>query len=224
MIYSGESCQLALVDVNNDGRKEAHISFLTRQSTTDWVYAWDGQQLSNLTPMTVVGRLNGAAETDLRNASFLDLDGDGVLEVYSFSQPPIDGSAPAASDVFRLSGGRFVIDRSVITLLDFERTSGAPKTDVATVLLPIGAQGPYTLRVINGAGSAGAGARVEDAVQSGRVWLNGQEIVRPNDFGNQVAVIERTVSLQADNELKVRLAGAPGGRITIVIDAASWMP
>lgn len=48
--------------------------------------------------------------------------------------------------------------------------------------------------------------------------------MRPSDFGNQVAVIERTVSVLAENELQVRLAGAPGGRITIVIDAASWMP
>jgi hypothetical protein len=44
------------------------------------------------------------------------------------------------------------------------------------------------------------------------------------NFGQRVALIEKTVTLQQENTIKVRLAGAPGGRITIVIDSANWTP
>ena len=104
----------------------------------------------------------------------------------------------------------------------FERASAAPQKDIETILLPVGAVGPFTLRIVNGAGTTGSGQRVENAVEIGRVWWNGQEIVSPNHFGNQIAVIERTVTVQTENELKVRLAGSPGGRSVTLIDAASW--
>jgi hypothetical protein len=224
MDHFGQTCAAALVDVNGDGVKEAHFSFTTRNSTTDWIYGWDGQQLFNLTPVSAPNVPSGILETRLINASFVDLNGDGLLEVYSFSQPPVDGSAPAASEVFHLSSGRYVLERAVVTVLEFARASGSPSTDEMTVLLPTGAQGPFTLKILNGGGSASGSGRVENAVESGRVWWNGQQIAAPNDFGNQVAVIQRTVTLQAENEIKVRLAGAPGGRITIVIDATNWVP
>ncbi len=96
---------------------------------------------------------------------------------------------------------------------------------MVSVTLPANAVGPFTLTVFNGAGGAEPGARVENAVDSGRLWLNGVELVSPNHFGNNVAVIQRTVTLpQAENELKVRLGGAPGGRIVVTIDPTSWTP
>ncbi len=224
MFHFGQSCEVALVDVNGDGVNEAHVSFTSRRSNTDWIYGWDGQRLFNVTPVSSPNAPSGILETRLINASFVDLNGDGLLEAYSFSEPPVDGSAPDTSEVSHLSSGRYVFDRAVVAVLEFARASGSPSTAEMTVLLPTGVQGPFTLKILNGGRGATGSGRLENAVESGRVWLNGQQIAAPNDFGNHVAVSQRTVTLQAENELKVRLAGAPGGRITVVIDAANRVP
>lgn len=220
--HTGWQCEIEAVDVNHDGRKDAHIGFLARNSSMDWIYVWDGQQLVNLTPVTPEP-LSGVLKTDLINADLVDLDGDGLLEVYSFSVPPREGLG-RPSRLYRLVDGRYQFERNVISLSTFERADGSPQVETVVVPLTQGAVGPFTLRVINGAGALGVGQRVENAVESGRVWFNGQELVRPNDFGNHVALIERAVTLQDENELKVRLAGEPGGRIAIVIESANWTP
>jgi hypothetical protein len=215
--HAGWTCEVRRVDVDLDGKYEAHVKFWANNGSTDWIYAWDGQQLSNLTPGRS-GPLGGFFETNLINASVEDIDGDGILEVFTFSQTKANGQ-PAPPEIYRLSDGRFVLDRPVVGVYRFERSTGAPETDDVTVFTPIGAQGPFTLRIFNGTVT---GRRAQNVVESGRVWLNGQELLSPRDFGMPAPMIERTVNLQAENELRVQLAGAPGGHITIVIDAASW--
>lgn len=68
---------------------------------------------------------------------------------------------------------------------------------------------PYTLHIVNGH------ANGTNRISSARVTLNGTEIAGPNDFGQNVAVIDRTVSLQAGNTLQIRFTSAPGSFITI---------
>lgn len=218
---TGWECDVEALDVNNDGRKEAVVHFLTRNTSEDWVFGWDGQQLSHLSPTTTDDL--GQIRTGLIDASFADIDGDHILEAVTSSLPTSEGrQAPA--ELYRLAGSSYMLERPIVGMRSFKRESGSPQTVVGTILLPVGAVGPFTLRVVNGVGPSGSGNRVENAVESGRVWWNGQEIVSPNNFGNNVAVIERTVTLQAENELKVRLAGSPGGRIVILINAANWTP
>jgi hypothetical protein len=216
---AGESCAVHAVDVNNDGVPEAHLELYSNNASIDWVYSWDGQTLTNLTPVAT-DPISGAADSALINAVLIDTNGDGVLEAFSSDLGGND--PPSAGRIYELSGGRFVFTRSVVDVFQFERSNETPETESVTVTLPAGAQGPFTLRVFNGAGVVGK--RVDNAVDSGRIWLNDQEIVSPNAFGSQVAVIERVVTLQSENTLKVRLAGTPGGRISVVIDAASWAP
>lgn len=219
---SGQECEVEAVDLDNDGRKEAVVHFLTRNSSEDWVLRGDGEDLRNLSPTT--SDALGLVGTNLVNTSFVDVDGDHVMEAFIFSEPRREGQ-PSPGAIYRFSGNSYVLDRPIVGMRTFERASGAPQTDIQTILLPAGAAGPFTLRVVNGAGVAGGkGNKVENAVESGRVWWNGQEIVSPNHFGNHVALIERTVTLQSENELKVRLAGSPDGRIVILIDAANWTP
>lgn len=216
--HAGWHCEVRRIDVDLDGRYEAHVKFTANQGSEDWIYRWDGQQLFNLTPVNA--GLGGILETNLINASVFDIDADGVLEVFTFSQTRGD-DPPLPAELYRLANGRFVLDRPVVGAYRFERSKGTPETYVITVFTPRGAQGPFTLRVFNGTHTT---KRPVNVVESGRVWLNGQELVSPNDFGKRDPAIERVVNLQADNELKVELAGAPGGQITIVIDAASWAP
>src|SRR5437899_1429702 len=71
---------------------------------------------------------------------------------------------------------------------DFTRATG-PQVDVIrnfTVRSPIN---PYTLHIDNG-GAIGQFSRVSSAV----ITLNGIQVVGPNDFNQNVAVIEKAVS------------------------------
>jgi hypothetical protein len=214
---AGWTCEVRRVDVDLDGRYEAHVKFAANNGSSDWLFAWDGQQLVNLTPV-VTNPLDGVAETTLRNAELFDTDGDRIPEVYTYSIHR-GGEPPFPPAIYRLGNGRYVEDRRVVVAYEFVRSDETLTTESVRVMVPAGARGPFRVRVFNGTGT---GTRVENAVESGRVWLNGRELVGPNDFGNHVSLIERSVSLEAENELEVRLAGAPGGRITVVIDAASW--
>jgi len=54
-------------------------------------------------------------------------------------------------------------------------------------------------------------------VSSGTIKLNGSQIAGPNDFGQNVAVIDRAVTLQTNNTLEVRLTSAPGSVLTISV-------
>ena len=45
--------------------------------------------------------------------------------------------------------------------------------------------------------------------------MNGLQVAGPGDFGQNVAVIDRTVSLQPTNTLEIRLTSAPGSLLTI---------
>jgi len=219
--FGGWGCESEAIDLNNDGRKEAVVHFETGNSSEDWVFRWDGVNLQNISPM--ITDVSGLAGTKLANTSFVDVDGDHMLEAFS-SHLPLREGQPLPGEIYRLAGGAFVLDRPIVAMRSFERASGGAETVTHTILLPVGAVSPFTLRIFNGSGMSANGKRVENAIESGRVWWNGQEIVSPNHFGNHIQLIERTVTLQQENELKVRLAGSPGGRIVIVIDAANWAP
>lgn len=203
--------------MDRDGRSEVWIRFNTR-ATSDWIFGWDGHQILNLTPVET--DFIGLLQTTLLNAALMDVNGDGVLEIVSGDYSR-DDEPPLPRRVHRLSGRTYVPDRQIVEAFEFSRSSSVPETEERSFELPAEARGPFRIRVFNGINGQ---ARVESAVESRRIWLNGQEIVSPNDFGRQVSVIERTVTLASENKLQVRLGGTPGGHIAVVIEPASWGP
>lgn len=213
--FFGIQCEVTLVDLDHDGRNDVFVKFGVMTNDVSWVFKWDGQQLISLTPVTT--NFDSTLATRLFGAAVVDVDNDGVQEIYVVSQypPPLDG--PAKPDLlFRLDGDRYVEERPVVGLWRFERKTSAPETDLRLAPLPKGARGPYTLHIVNGAPEG------QRRVTSGQVWLNGQEIVRPNDFGARVAFIDRPVTLGAENELMVRLAGAPGSKMLVILKSEGW--
>jgi VCBS repeat protein len=215
--FFGSRCEVTLPDLDNDGRRDIIVTFGMMVSDVSWVFKWDGQQLDNLTPVTANG--DGTLKTDLYNAEALDIDGDGVMEIYSVGQYPPSLEGPSKPDlVYKLFGDRYLKSETVVGLWTFERTTGAPEVARVPVPLPAGARGPYTLHVVNG--EAGGRSRVTSA----QVWLNDRQVLGPNDFSNRIDVIDRPVPLDADNELAVRLAGAPGSRIRVILKSRGWAP
>ena len=69
----------------------------------------------------------------------------------------------------------------------------------------------YTLRINNG------GAKGELASATGFVFLNGVQIVGPNDLNRQTSLIEKQVTLQIHNRLIIRLLSPAGTGIALEI-------
>lgn len=93
----------------------------------------------------------------------------------------------------------------------YTRTAGPPNQFTDTFTLPSGTTAPYTLHVVNG------NANGTNRISSATVKLNGVEILDPNDFGQNVAVLDRTVTLQTTNTLTIRLTSAPGSFIIVSV-------
>jgi hypothetical protein len=93
------------------------------------------------------------------------------------------------------------------------RTFGAPVTEGAS-FVACDTQGPFAVIIENGPGGT-------QKVSSGTVTLNGVDVIRPSDFSRDVDHIEKPVAaLEATNQLDVRLAGTPGGRILLTMRRA----
>ena len=100
--------------------------------------------------------------------------------------------------------------------MQYTRTAGPPNQFTDTFTLPSGTTPPYTLHIVNG------NANGTNRISSATVTLTGTQILGPSDFGQNVAVIDRTVTLQASNTLEIRLTSAPGSFITIsVLDTSA---
>jgi hypothetical protein len=93
----------------------------------------------------------------------------------------------------------------------FARTQGKPQVQTAAIVLPPVVKGPYTLMVSNGSVVG------TDRVSSASIVLNGAEVLGPSDFNQQVAMLQREVSLLPSNTLEVQLRSAPGSYVAISV-------
>ncbi|MCG3116645.1 MAG: PKD domain-containing protein [Candidatus Manganitrophus sp. SA1] len=100
----------------------------------------------------------------------------------------------------------------------FTRASGPTTVYTRTVTVPVQVVAPYTLHIVNGnPNTASNRVAIEDAVSSGRVLINGVEVVSPEEFSRTIGVIDKTVTLSTSNTLEVRLNSAVGSYITITV-------
>src|SRR6266581_4316179 len=70
----------------------------------------------------------------------------------------------------------------------------------------------YKMVVANGSSEG------EDRISSASIILNGTQVFSPSDFNQQVARLEKPVTLARDNQLLVRLASKPGSVLTIDVE------
>jgi RHS repeat-associated protein len=96
---------------------------------------------------------------------------------------------------------------------DFVRPngSGGPQTVTRTFNVP-NPSGPATLCLLNG-GANNQYTRVSSAIGT----LNNTQVLRTNDFNQQVASITRAVTLRANNTLRIEVRSAQGSGFTLTI-------
>jgi Bacterial Ig-like domain/Metallo-peptidase family M12B Reprolysin-like/IPT/TIG domain len=91
----------------------------------------------------------------------------------------------------------------------YTRTTGAPNEYTTTFTAPPWIVSPFNLHIVNGDASG------KNRISSATIALNGVQIAGPSDFNQNVATIDRSVTLQATNTLQVTLASKPGSYLTI---------
>lgn len=100
----------------------------------------------------------------------------------------------------------------------FVRQSGATTVIQRSFSIPSYFNPDWVLHIVNGDPSGSKRVAIEDAVSSGRVFVDGIEVVSPADFSKTVAVIDKPLSLGPGvHTIEVRLNSAPGSFITLNI-------
>src|SRR2546425_593115 len=95
----------------------------------------------------------------------------------------------------------------------FDRTTGSPNQYVEQFSLPAGGNSPFTLHIPNRAPDGNS--RVSRATAS--LTLNGIDVLSQSDLNQNVASLDRVVTLAANNVLEVRVASDPGSYLIINI-------
>lgn len=99
------------------------------------------------------------------------------------------------------------------------RTTGAPNQYTDTITVPASVGPPFLLHIVNGQSNG------QNRISSAWVDVNNVQVAGPSDFGQNVAVVDRTISLNpGTNQLKVRVASTPGAYLTITVYGTKILP
>ena len=100
----------------------------------------------------------------------------------------------------------------------YTRTTGSPNQYTTTFTAPAWVVSPYNLHIVNG--EASGNNRVY-GISSATITLNGVQVAGPSDFNQNVATLDRSVTLHPTNTLQVTLASKPGAFLTINVFGTS---
>src|SRR3989442_254055 len=94
----------------------------------------------------------------------------------------------------------------------YTRGTGDPVTvtDTFSVLNP---STQFTLHVVNG----GPSNDKNELVSSSVITINGVQVLGPNNFNQNVSVVDVPVTLQSSNTISVQVRGKPGGAISVQV-------
>lgn len=110
-----------------------------------------------------------------------------------------------------LAGPTLAAEQVISGPTTYTRTSGPPNQFQETIALPPTLTAPFRLHIQNGNPDG------SNRISSATITLNGTQIAGPSDFSQQVAAFDRTVTLQANNTLQVRLTSLPGSFLVLTL-------
>ncbi len=215
-LLSGIFPGIQLIDINGDVKPEVAVSFSSaRGPAFSWIFSWSGSELTLIGPSSTDE--HGDVHTSIVDPDFVDIDGDGILDIV---QGPADGPIPSGLEdsippesyrIYSFDGQKFRLSRSPSYFGTFFRQTGAPALKSARFRADL-TEVPYLLKIVNGDGKG------KDKVSSAEVQLNGVLVAGPERFNQQVREIVVPVKLDKSNVLSVELRGAPGGQITVTVE------
>ncbi len=110
-------------------------------------------------------------------------------------------------------------DQLLLGPKQYLRSSGAPNEYTDTVTVPTSVGAPVLLHIVNGESNG------QNRISSAWITVNNVQVAGPADFGQQVAIVDRTITLNpGSNTLKVKLASTPGASLTISVYGTKILP
>jgi len=224
--------KITIVDIDH-GRYPALVVQLLQnngQQHTECLFRWDGNALQSYGTWEI-DPATGLGDSTLSEAVFLDLDGDGVLEIVN--PPEFDSSAwmqperartpvrfqvykIAADDGFRVVGTLEGFSEYQVGPAKYRMQGLTGDRDVRYgSFLASQPGGEYIMTIANGDG------REILPVTSAEVLLNGELVAAADQVTLNRRYLSIPVTVKAENRLEVRLRGAEGSALYVGIGPAS---
>lgn len=212
---AGTAPDVELADLDADGAPEILASFADQYGTrTYWIFGWNGETLKLLS--TTEGDSVTGVYSDITNPAFVDIDGDGTIEIIDCKYTEErdengDRSVQLLFTVYSIRNGTMSASASPVTYFGrFGRSKGKPAASEEQVFVE--RPGIYRLRFVNGDDVASASG-------SGSVSINHAVVVGPSDFRQGRRTLTKSVSLVAGmNTLSVLLNGQAGATVYILLE------
>ena len=138
---------------------------------------------------------------------------------------PCKLSSPLRSDIHR---GRLVglvapayatPDQLIFGAKQYTRTTGAPNQFTDTISVPTNVGAPFLLHIVNGQSNG------QSRISSVWITVNNVQVAGPADFGQNVAIVDRTITLNpGTNQLTVKVASTPGAFLTVSVYGTKILP
>jgi len=195
--------EVSTIKIDNSG-KAAILAGNTDKNgrPQPWIFKWDGTGLKSLGAQTPVG---GLPCTDLFDPLFVDLDGDGVLEIVNGSEAEKpDQTGPAVTGFYKLINGAYT--QTGI----FEYFFSGIGVGGADTFLASHPEVPYVVTVANGNGKA------EPPVGAAEIRLNGQLIAGSDKVNQSSRYLSIPVTVKNQNSIEVKiLSGSNESRLYV---------
>jgi len=204
--------ELEAIDLDNDGVPEIIARLVAGHGydiPDSWVFAWRNGALTLISPTATPHNLQ---VTLLSQVAAVDIDGSGKLSLLAFPGVHRDNNGKLVNDgdveVYSFSNGKITPTTTSFSYAQqfYRRPSGPTKSAADFAATP----GRKILRIINGIAAG-------NAVDSGRIALNGADVVRPADFKPKAHAIDVPVQLASQNHIDVELTGKPGSGIWVMV-------
>ncbi len=216
--FGGRDPEVSLINLDRSGNPAVLVSLLAgnRGEEMQWVFKWDGSALKSIGP----GKDDqGLSCTDLFDADFVDLDGDGILEIVNSqgtSRWEIEAGAPETYEVYKLIEGAYKLSGMFEYFGGFPVPIAPPPPQFRTKRFVASAPGsPYIMTIANGNG------RDEPPVQSAQILLNGEAVTTPGQISQTVRSLKIPVTVKAKNTVVVNVSGPQGSALNIGIGPAA---
>ena len=209
---SGSSCSATLFDVDFDGQQEVLLEFSGHGGSEGWLFRWNGAQLTNLAPTTIVG---DREQTRLFSPNPIDATHAGGMQILCpVGNEPLDDNEPARypDEIYEPGlDGIYARSRFVLGIEQF-REGSDPRAKVFQFRRSQDSVGPFLLRVANGDRNG------QHRVATGTISLNDIVVVKASQLTGGVEFVDVTIGdLPVENTIIVSLTGDDDSTIIVTV-------
>lgn len=199
----GQRVEIELSDLTGDEVPEVVVKLSTDPGVfIYWMFRFANGELTWLGPEPDESFAGGVPQPE-----FFDLDGDGDRDMIVSNPAEGMDAEHAVAVAYLLDRDAYRLGFESPYMGEFGRTGAKPVVERAAFSCEGGGRG--MLLILNGHPRG-------TPVTSGEIRLNGQVVVGPSHFKQQLRLMAIPVSFQDTNDLSVEIGGKPGSWLTIL--------